>query len=91
MGVRKQNKGDKIKVAVLGAGHGGLAMAAHISLMGFETRIYTRNEERIRAIQERSGKIELQGVVEGFGEVYATHNLKEAIEGVDLIMVVVPL
>ncbi|MGC9060649.1 MAG: NAD/NADP octopine/nopaline dehydrogenase family protein [Thermoplasmata archaeon] len=90
MGVRKQNKGDKIKVAVLGAGHGGLAMAAHISLMGFETRIYTRNEERIRAIQERSGKIELQGVVEGFGEVYATHNLKEAIEGVDLIMVVVP-
>ncbi|MEM4160411.1 MAG: NAD/NADP octopine/nopaline dehydrogenase family protein [Thermoplasmata archaeon] len=87
---RRKSNAEKPKVAVLGAGHGGLAMAAHISMMGFETRIYTRNEERIRAIQERNGKIELQGVVQGFGDVHATHNLKECLEGVDLIMVVVP-
>lgn len=86
----ERRKNEKVKVAVLGAGHGGLAMAAHISMMGFETRLYTRNEERIRAIQEREGKIELQGVVSGFGNVYATHDLKDCIDGVDLIMVVVP-
>lgn len=75
---RKSRIVEKPSVAVLGAGHGGLAMAAHISMMGFDTRIYTRNAERIRAIQERSGKIELQGIITGFGNVYATESLRFA-------------
>jgi len=87
---RKSRIVEKPSVAVLGAGHGGLAMAAHISMMGFDTRIYTRNAERIRAIQERSGKIELQGIITGFGNVYATESLKDCLDGADLIMVVVP-
>ncbi|MBC7129253.1 MAG: NAD/NADP octopine/nopaline dehydrogenase family protein [Thermoplasmatales archaeon] len=86
----RTKKVEKPSVAVLGAGHGGLAMAAHISMMGFDTRIYTRNPERIRAIQERDGKIELQGIISGFGNVYATESLKDCLDGAHLIMVVVP-
>jgi len=81
---------EKPKVAVLGAGHGGLAMAAHVSAMGFETRIYTRNPERIRALQERDGKIELTGIITGFGKVYPTMSLKDCLDGADVVMVAVP-
>ncbi len=31
---------DKLRFAVLGAGNGGRAMAAHLALMGFETSLY---------------------------------------------------
>ena len=89
MAKRKTKKPEKLSVAVLGAGHGGLAMAGHLALMGIETYIYTRNNERITAIQNRGG-IEVRGVVEGFGAVHATHDLKECIEERDLIMVAVP-
>ena len=36
------------KFAVLGAGHGGTAMAGHLSLAGFDTSLYNRGADRIR-------------------------------------------
>ena len=36
-----------IKVAVLGAGHGGLAMAGHLALMGHSVNLFNRGEERL--------------------------------------------
>lgn len=76
--------------AVLGAGHGGLAMAGHLSMMGFHTRIWNRSKERIDHIVDRGG-IDVEGVVEGFGNVdCATCDMKTAIDDADVIMVVVP-
>jgi opine dehydrogenase len=75
---------------VLGAGHGGLAMAGHLALMGFEVRLYTRNPERLEPIQ-RQGGIEVKGKVTGFGAIpIATTDIKVAIDGADVLMVVVP-
>ncbi len=75
---------------VLGAGHGGLAMAGHLALMGFTVNLYNRTEERIWAVQQRGG-IELQGEVEGFGRLnLVTHRIEEAIRDVDVLMAVVP-
>ncbi|MHB8094381.1 MAG: NAD(P)-binding domain-containing protein, partial [Candidatus Aminicenantales bacterium] len=75
---------------VLGAGHGGLAMAGHLALMGFTVNLFNRTEERIWAIQQRGG-VELQGEIEGFGKLnIVTHRIDEAIEGADVLMVVVP-
>ncbi|MEW5760895.1 MAG: NAD(P)-binding domain-containing protein, partial [Candidatus Thermoplasmatota archaeon] len=44
---RKKKFSDKPRFAVLGAGHGGLAMAAHLAVMGFEVNIFNRSKERI--------------------------------------------
>lgn len=80
----------KSGIAVLGAGHGGLAMAGHLALMGYEVNLFNRNEERIWGIMSTGG-IEVKGEIEGFGKInLATTSMKEAIENVDLIMVVVP-
>jgi len=83
----------KPNFTVIGAGHGGKAMAAHLALMGFAVRLYNRTEDNIRVIQERGG-IELEsfeGGPRGFGVLEcATANMAEALEGSDVIMVVVP-
>ena len=84
------NSGSKHRVAVLGAGHGGLAMAGHLSLMGHKVNLFNRGEERLWGVKT-SGSIEITGEVEGFGQIsMATTSMGEAIKGVELIMVVVP-
>ncbi len=75
---------------VLGAGHGGLAMAGHLALKGFKVNLYNRGRKRIRAVIQRKG-IRLEGEVRGFGEIeHASTNIKECLKGADVLMVVVP-
>jgi opine dehydrogenase len=81
---------SKPKFAVIGAGHGGLAMAGHLSLMGFEVNLFNRSKERLWGVLSTGG-IEVEGEVEGFGKInLASDDIKEVIEGVDIIMVVLP-
>ncbi|HPS42417.1 MAG TPA: NAD/NADP octopine/nopaline dehydrogenase family protein [Anaerolineaceae bacterium] len=83
----------KTKFAVVGAGHGGKAMAAHLGLMGFPTNLFNRSFDHVAAIHELGG-IDLAGFdgeKREFGKLEkVTANIEEAIEGVDMIMVVVP-
>lgn len=75
---------------MLGAGHGGLAMAGHLAVMGFKTRLWNRSRERVDNVLDRGG-IDVEGEVEGFGELeLATDRVEEAVEGADMLMVVVP-
>jgi opine dehydrogenase len=78
-------------IAVIGAGNGGHAMAAHMSLKGLPVRFYElpRFADNIRPAQERGG-IELTGVVgEGFARLeLVTTNIAAAIKGVSHIFVV---
>jgi opine dehydrogenase len=85
-----KTKHDRPVFAVLGAGHGGLAMAGHLSLMGFEVRLFNRSEERLWGVRSTGG-IELEGEIEGFATIpVATTSAEEAIRGADVLMVVVP-
>ena len=81
------------KYAVIGAGHGGKAMAAHLALMGFEVNLYNRTPEHVEVIKKRGG-IELEsveGCPHGFGKLsLVTSNIGEAIRKVQVIMVVLP-
>jgi opine dehydrogenase len=80
----------KPKFAVLGAGHGGLAMAGHLAVMGFQVNLYNRSKQRLWGVDSMGG-ITIEGEVEGFGKInIATTNIEEAIDNVDIIMVVVP-
>ena len=83
-------EGKKPNFCVLGAGHGGMAMAAHLSLLGFTVNLYNRTEARIVPVQQREG-ISLSGEIEGFGRIRkATSDIAEALEDTDVLMVVVP-
>jgi opine dehydrogenase len=79
--------------AVIGAGHGGKAMAAHLALMGFKVNLFNRTDDHIEIIRKRGG-IELEsmeGGPHGFGELaLVTSNIDDAIRGVEVIMVVLP-
>ncbi len=79
-----------LKFAVIGAGHGGKAIAAHLAIRGFEVNLYNRTLVRIKPIIKLKG-IELEGELTGFGKLnMASNNIEKVIEGVDVIMVVVP-
>src|SRR5512137_1600521 len=79
--------------AVIGAGHGGKAMAAHLALMGFKVNLYNRTPEHVEVIKKRGG-IELEsaeGGPHGFGELaLVTSSIEEAIKNIEVIMVVLP-
>lgn len=89
-GAMKNNVSSKPKFAVLGAGHGGMAMAGHLSLMGFDVSLYNRNEERLWGVKTMGG-ITLEGEIEGFGKIaVASSNMKDVIADAEIIMAVVP-
>lgn len=83
------------RFAVLGAGHGGTAMAGHLSLMGFDVSLYNRSEARLRSIKSAGG-LELlvecgDSMPHGFARLgVVTTDAGEAISGKDILMVVVP-
>ena len=79
------------RIIILGAGNGGQAMAAFISLAGYEVVLYDRYEEAIAPILQKGG-IELSGVSgKGFARlVKVTTDLPEALSETGLILVVLP-
>lgn len=78
------------RFAVLGAGHGGQAMAGHLAYMGFKVSLYNRSPERLEPIIARGG-ITINGVVEGFGRIHTvTTDIAEALSEADIVMAVVP-
>jgi len=82
-----------ISFTVIGAGHGGKAMAAHLALMGYPVTLYNRTPENIKTIKARKG-IELEsfpGGPHGFAKLKkCTSDLKEALSDAHVVMVVVP-
>ncbi len=86
----KQTGGNKPTFCVIGAGNGGLAMAGYLGLYGFSVNIWTRDNKKMEALADAGG-IEVEGKIEGFGELnIISQDFQKAIEGVDIIMVVVP-
>ena len=81
------------KYTVIGAGHGGKTMVAHLALMGFPVTLYNRTPENVSVIKARRG-IELEsyeGGPRGFGHLaLVTSDMGEALEQAEVIMVVVP-
>jgi opine dehydrogenase len=84
---------EETRYTVIGAGHGGKAMAAHLALMGFPVTLYNRTPDNVAAIKTRGG-IELtsyEGGPHGFAElVLVSSDMAEALEAAELVMVVVP-
>ncbi len=84
------NQNQELTFAVLGAGHGGQALAAYLSLKGFRVNLFNRTPERINSIKLMGG-MQVEGEIQGFVPLnLVTSDIEEAIRGVKVIMVVVP-
>ena len=78
------------RIAILGAGHGGFAAAADLTIRGFEVRLQARRQDRLDAIAAHGG-ITARGVQDGLAPIaHLTTEIAEAVDGADLIMLVVP-
>lgn len=79
------------RVAVLGAGNGGLSIGAFLSLSGCSVQLFDKFPAAIEQIREAGG-VTLKGVSRtGFAKFdMITTNVVEAIEGCRMILVVTP-
>lgn len=82
----------KKRYAVIGAGHGGKAVAADLAARGFAVNLYNRTEQHITEIGLRRA-IELEredGTVHTCPLDVVTADISEALDDVQVVMVVVP-
>jgi len=81
-----------VRYTVIGAGHGGKAMAADLAAKGFQVTLYNRTAERIQEIAVRAA-IDLEyesGNSRCCQLALVTSDIGEALEDADVIMVVLP-
>jgi opine dehydrogenase len=79
------------KIAVLGAGNGGSAAAADLTLRGYEVRLYSRSERTLRPILERGGIELIEGDKNNFARpVLVTSSMDEAVADAELVMLAAP-
>ncbi len=79
------------KIAVLGAGNGGCAAAADLTLRGCEVRLYSRSESTLLPIAKRGG-IELveDGAEKFAAPFFASPHLPPVVNGAHLIIIAAP-
>jgi opine dehydrogenase len=78
-------------IAVLGAGNGGCAAAADLTLRGYEVRLYSRAEKTLEPILKRGGIELVEAGKNNFAKPsLITNKLCEAVAGADLIMIAAP-
>lgn len=76
-----------IKIAVIGAGNGGQAIAGYLAMQGYSVSLYDIDTERILNLK-RIGGITLTGKIKGIGKLACiTNDIKEAVVGARIIMV----
>jgi opine dehydrogenase len=79
-----------LRFCVLGAGHGGLAMAGHLAMMGFRVNMFNRGHKKIRSLIHRKS-IKIEGEIQGIGTIeMVSSNIEECLQDVDILMVAVP-
>lgn len=79
------------KIAVLGAGNGGCAAAADLTLRGFEVRLFARSEATIAKLV-KAGEIELveNGTSRKAAPFFMSSHLPPVVQGADFIVIATP-
>ena len=76
-----------MKLAVIGAGNGGQAIAGYLAMQGYDIALYDIVKEKIEELKKLGG-IKLEGRISGFGKLGCiTTDIKEAVQGAEIIMV----
>ncbi len=81
-----------MKIAVLGAGNGGYAIAAECALQNHDVTLFDFEQfpTNIQAVSNAKG-IKCSGLIEGFAPIsYAGHDIEQTVSGAELIYAVGP-
>jgi opine dehydrogenase len=79
------------KIAVLGAGNGGCAAAADLTLRGYEVRLFSRSESTLMPIAKRGGIDLVENGAEKFAApFFVSPDLPPVVNGADLIIIAAP-
>jgi opine dehydrogenase len=79
------------KVAVLGAGNGGCAAAADLTLRGYEVRLFSRSESTLMPIAKRGGiEVVEDGAAKFAAPFLVSPHLAPVVDGADLIIIAAP-
>ena len=80
---------DRVEtVAIVGAGIGGIYLAAKLGLAGCKLRLHDIDDARLADVRAFGG-LDIEGERGGFAAVErATNDLRSAVDGADLIFVV---
>src|SRR5437764_6494599 len=75
-------------VAIIGAGIGGIYLAAELGMLGCKLRLHDLDDSRLADIRARGG-IDVEGQGGGFATIErVTTDLATAVDGVDIIIIV---
>lgn len=88
--MRESPGGDVMRVSVVGGGAWGTALASHCVRAELPVRMWVREPEVATAINERHENPVFLPEVELPGELRAACDLGEALEGAEMVLVVVP-
>ncbi|HYC45333.1 MAG TPA: NAD/NADP octopine/nopaline dehydrogenase family protein [Burkholderiales bacterium] len=79
------------RIAVMGAGNGGCAAAADLTLRGYEVALWGRSPSTLEPLATRGG-IDYEGVLgEGFAQIARiTNDPARAIDGADAVLILAP-
>jgi opine dehydrogenase len=89
--VLNRSRSSVLTVAILGAGNGGCAAAADLTLRGFRVRLFNRTAARLEPIAERGGLVLTGAAGDGFARLDTiTDKLDEALAGAELIIITAP-
>src|SRR6185437_12067640 len=77
---------DMATVAIVGAGIGGVYLAADLGLRGCMIRLHDRDDTRLAEIRARGG-FDVEGDRSGFAKVETPTDLSQAVTGADIIAV----
>ncbi|MGD9065743.1 MAG: NAD/NADP octopine/nopaline dehydrogenase family protein [Desulfobacterales bacterium] len=81
---------SKERIAVIGAGNLGQAIAGHFALEGHIVSIQNRSHSKIDDINSQGG-IQLNGALDGFARVEtASYNFEDVVPGRNMVMITVP-
>lgn len=88
---RRAHKAGSLKVTILGGGNGGMAMAGHMAILGYEITMWSPFSWELEPIEEKGGVSIIGSEVSGFGKVAkVTPSIDLAVKGADLIMIIAP-
>jgi opine dehydrogenase len=81
----------KRRVTIMGGGNGALTAAAELSINGHKVTLFEL-PKFADSVQELSQRAEVRatGVIEGVGPLTVTHDVSVAIDGAELIIIIVP-
>jgi opine dehydrogenase len=76
-----------MRIAVIGAGNGGQAIAGYLGMQGHEVILYNRSLKKLQPVIANGG-VFLKGAINGFGKIkLITDNMQNTINTAELIMV----